>query len=124
MKNTDGASKLHKIIQRLRDRAELYSIAVMPVSDSLIEVQKLTGRSENLTEFAFLIRVQTVNGRETWWPIQYRGADGHTISCETTVNGKTLVNMAKQDSLVELAETWAKTLEAQDVAAKIDTALM
>lgn len=124
MNNADGASKLHKVIQRLRNRAELYSIAIVPVGDSLIEVQKRTNRSENRTEFAFLIRVQNINGRETWWPIQYRGADGQTISCETMFNGKTLVNVTKQDSLIELSETWAKTLEAQDIAAKIDTALM
>lgn len=124
MNNADGASKLHKIIQRLIKRAELYSLAVVPVGDSLIEVQKRNQRSGNQTEFVFLIRVQSTGGRETWWPIQYRGPDGQTISCETTFNGKTLVNVAKQGTLIELTETWAKTLEAQDVAAKIDTALM
>lgn len=124
MAATAGADKLRKVIQQLEARGSLRSIAINTVEESLIEIEKRTNGSESRTEFSFLIRIETQNNHETWWPVQYRSASGELISCETTVNGKTMVNLSKQDSLVDLAETWAKTLEAQDITSRVGNALL
>jgi len=119
-----GADNLRKVIQQLEARGALRSIAIRPMDKSLIEIEKRTNGSDSRTEFSFLIRIETQNNHETWWPVQYRSASGELISCETTVNGKTMVNLSKQDSLVDLAETWAKTLEAQEITSRVNNALL
>lgn len=124
MASATGADKLRKVIQRLETHMELRSIVIKRIEPSLIEIEKRTSGSESQTEFSFLIRIERQNSRETWWPVIYRSASGELISCETKVNGKTMVNLSKQDGLVELAETWAKTLEAQEVTSKVDNALL
>jgi hypothetical protein len=124
MAEAAGANKLRKVIQQLEAHGALRSIVISKLDESLIEIEKRSSGSEVRTDFAFLIRLEKQNGREAWWPVQYRSSSGELISCETTVNGKTMVNLAKQDSLVDLAETWAKTLEAQVVTAKVGSALL
>lgn len=119
----NGAAKLQKIIKGLQDRGAMKGIALRGPTDSVLWIEKRTGESENRTEFSFQIRIDRVAGKDTWWPISYSSASGETISCETVSNGKTLTNFVKQDTLIELAESWAKTLEAELVTKTVDNVL-
>lgn len=121
--SSSGAMKLQKIIKTLQSKGALRGLTISNPSDSIVWVEKRTGSSESRPEFAFKLRVEKLNNKEVWWPINYTNPNGETISCETNHNGKTLVNFAKQDSLIELAESWAKALEAELVANTVDNAL-
>lgn len=119
-----GAIRLKKIIQQLNTRGGLHTVVINTINDSLIEIEKRTSGSDLQPEFTFVVRVERRNDRETWWPIQYRSSSDELISCETTFNGKAMVNLVKQQSLIDLAETWARTLEAQHVAKSVGNALL
>lgn len=121
--NHTGAMKLQKIIKTLQSKGALQGLIVSNQNDSIIWIEKRTCESDSRTEFAFQFRVEKLNNKEVWWPINYKSANGEAISCETNLNGKTLVNFVKQDALIELAESWAKTLEAELVARTVDNAL-
>lgn len=121
--STNGAAKLQKIIKGLQDRGALKGIALRGPTDNVLWIEKRTGESESRTEFTFQIRIDRVAGKDVWWPISYNSASGEAVSCETISNGKTLTNFVKQDALIELAESWAKTLEAELVAKTVDNVL-
>ncbi len=119
----NGAAKLQKIIKGLQDRGALGGIALRGSTDNVFWIEKRTGESEIRTEFSFQIRIDRVAGKESWWPISYSSASGETISCETISNGKLLTNFVKQDALIDLAESWAKSLEAELVTKTVDNVL-
>jgi len=118
-----GAVKLQKIIKTLQSKGALTGLIVSSPDDSMVWVERRTSESESRAEFSFQFRVEKLNNKEVWWPVNYKGANGESISCETVHNGKTLVNFVKQDALIELAESWAKTLEAELVAKTVDNVL-
>ena len=118
-----GAEKLRRVIKHLEGRASNTDVLVNSEGPQFLRVGKRTKQSDNQTEFSFLVRVEKSGQQETWWPIEYRSAS-EVVSCETTVNTKVMVNMARQESLIELAETWAKTLEAQQIAKSVGNALL
>ncbi|RYZ72844.1 MAG: hypothetical protein EOP09_02635 [Proteobacteria bacterium] len=119
----NGAIKLRRIIKQLQSRTMPTDLALVQVERDLIRIEKRTKESESRTEFAFLLRITNVGSSESWWPIEYRSAT-EVVSCESVINGKVMVNLVKQDGLVELAETWAKTLEAQQVTSTVGNALL
>lgn len=121
--STSGAVKLQKIIKSLQDRGAMKGIAIRGPAENVLWIEKRTGESESRTEFTLQIRIDRVAGKDTWWPISYSSASGEAISCETVSNGKTLTNFVKQDALIDLAESWAKTLEAELVAKTVENAL-
>lgn len=118
-----GAAEFQKIITQLQLRGLPSGLIVQQKSADQLWVEKRSTGSENRTEFSFFMRVERTSGRETWWPVEYRSA-AEVISCETFVNGKVMVNLVKQDALIELAETWAKTLQAQQTAKAVGNALL
>ena len=118
-----GASKLQKIIKVLQAKGSLKFIACGDESESVVWIEKRTSESDNRTEFKFRFRKEAHGLKETWWPISYNNIHGETISCETQLNGKVLTNLLKQDSLIELAESWAKSLEAELVVNTVENAL-
>lgn len=121
--SSNGAVKLQKIIKGLQDRDALNGVALRGVADNQLWIEKRSPGPDVRTEFSFQIRVDRIGGKETWWPVSYCSASGDVINCETVSNGKTLTNVSKQDVLIELAESWAKTLEAELVAKTIDNVL-
>ncbi|MBS1963095.1 MAG: hypothetical protein JST04_12845 [Bdellovibrionales bacterium] len=121
--NTSGAVKLQKIIKALQANGVTKNIVLRGPTDNILWIEKRTRESESRTEFAFQIRIERVAGKDIWWPISYNSVSGEAISCETVANGRTLTNFVKQDVLIELAESWAKTLEAELVAKTVGNAL-
>ena len=121
---TSGAANLRKIIKRLQKQTIPSFLSIIADGPSLLQIEKRTGESGFRTEFGFTIRIETVAGREVWWPIQYIGSNGEIIKSETELNGRTLVNLQRQNELVTLAETWARTLDAQHVASAVGNALL
>jgi hypothetical protein len=122
MKN--GAVNLRKAIKRLQALSTSPLLLVTQFGSDLIRIEKRSGESGNRTEFSFTIRVEGPLGHETWWPIEYSGTNGEIIKAETQVNGRTLVNLSCQNDLIEVAETWARTLEAQHVTQTVGNALL
>lgn len=118
-----GASRLRRTIMQLQSRTIPGDLVVTQIAPDRLRIEKRTTGSENRTEFAFILRVEGVGFHEQWWPIEYKSAT-EVISCESVVNGRVLVNLVKQRSLIELAETWARTIEAQQTARSVGSALM
>ena len=119
-----SAKKLRKIIKKLLTRGLPTGLSVSYLSSDFIRIEKYTDGSEKHTEFVFTIRVQSISGAEYWWPIEYVSANGETLRSEVCVTGRTLINLQKQTALVDVAETWAGTLEAQLVTKTIGNALL
>ncbi|MGK5085902.1 hypothetical protein WDW37_21650 [Bdellovibrionota bacterium FG-1] len=119
-----GSKKLRKIIKQLLARGLPSGLMVSHLGPALVRIEKYTDGSEKQTEFAFTIRVEKSEGAECWWPIEYLGSNGEQIRSEVCVNGRTLTNLQKQTALVELADTWARTLEAQLVTQTVGNALL
>jgi hypothetical protein len=111
------------VIKQLERTGVPSDILVSPEAPDLLRISKRSRESENRTEFSFLLRIESIAGMESWWPVEYRSAK-EVVSCEKTMNGKVMVNMVRQQSLIELAETWAKSLEAQHVARTVGNALL
>ena len=121
--SSSGAIKLQKVIKSLQEQGAFDGVIISKPSDDLVWIEKQTNESDPRTEFGFQFRIESRKNKEFWWPVNYKASSGEAISCETVINGKTLVNFAKQDVLLELAESWAKTLEAELVAKTVDNAL-
>lgn len=121
--NLKGASKLQRIIKALQAKRALKCIDLVEESSSFFCIKKRNDRSEQRTEFQFRFRVEIQGAKEVWWPVSYSNIHGESVSCEMQFNGKTLTNIAKQDYLVELAESWARSLEAEHVVNTVGNAL-
>jgi len=121
-KMANGAVKLRNIIKQLQTRTMPSDLFVSQPEQNLVRIEKRTKASDSRTEFAFLLRTERRDKSETWWPVEY-STPTEVVSCETVINGRVLVNLVKQESLIELAETWARTLEAQQITKSMVTAL-
>lgn len=119
-----GAAKLKHIIKHLQKTNLPRELVITSMPSDLLKIEKRTHGSEFRTEFSFVVRIERSKKTSTWWPIQYSSASGDDITSETHVNGRTLVNLQKQAALVDLAETWARTLEAQVVTKTVGNALL
>lgn len=115
-----GANKLKNAIKRLEGTNKIPTFRIVPQGKDLLRIEKLSQSSADEYEFAFLVRIDRSNGNESWWPIEYRSLEGEILACERNLNGKTLVNVSKQNQLIDLAETWASSLEAQSVVRSVD----
>ena len=121
--------KFQKLMKKLTGQAsssgELSgAISLKMESDDTVRVTKQSLATTDGFEFSMLVRIKAVGSKTEWLPIEFIGRDGEEIKCETVINGKTLVNMTKQEALYELAETWAKSLEAQNVVNTVENALL
>ncbi len=125
----EGAFKLQKVIEKIisfNNGAKLQTVGVKFdwQSPELIEIASISSNSNNDYDFSFVIRVSTYGKKEIWWPILYKGPNNEIINCESDFNGKKLVSLKKQSSLVELANTWAGTIEAKVVSSNVKNALI
>ncbi len=118
-----GAMRFKKTIQRIQQTGDTRTVQITLQTSDLLRVEKRTIGPEIRIEFSFLVRIEHTCGRELWWPIEYSSISGETIACEKLINGKTMVNLARQDQLIDIAETWAKTLEAQKITKEVSNAL-
>lgn len=126
----EGAKKLQQVISRLQRRksdntSELpHGLRINAQGKDLIRIDRLRSGSTTEIEFCFVIRVTKHGTKEVWWPIEYKGRDQEIIKCESSLNGRTIVNLQKQASLVELANTWAGSLVAQESSSRINDATL
>ncbi|HXH76090.1 MAG TPA: hypothetical protein VNJ08_14055 [Bacteriovoracaceae bacterium] len=121
---SNGAVNLKKIIKKLESRSLPASLKLTANSSNLLLIEKCTNDSKEKTEFILTIRIENFGGHETWWPIEYLGQNGESAKSESQINGRTLVNLNKQNDLIILAETWAKALEAQLVTQTVGNVLL
>ena len=119
-----GAAKLKQVIKQLLRKQMPSELTVTKSGSSLLKIEKHLSGSESRTDFSFLVRIENHNDCEIWWPIEYNSASGEHLQAEVDVKGRKLVNLQKQQALLEVAETWAKSLESQIVAKKIGNALL
>lgn len=94
------------------------SVRVKRLSKNLFSVAK-RDHTNDQELFSFTIREDQLGRKKIWWPIEYRAHDGEVIQSETIINDRLMVNMQKQNILNQLAEKWAKTLNAEVTSRKL-----
>jgi len=67
-------------------------------------------------DFSFEIRTESFQDEHLWWPVSYQTASGEIIKAESESRGRTMVNNFNRRQLLELADTWAKSLLSQSVS--------
>ncbi len=118
-----GAANLRRVIKQLEKSGLPSGIFISHETSGALRVGKRFKESGSETDFSFLFRIFSFEGNDVWWPIEYRSSKD-LIFCENEFNGKILVNLVKQQSLIEMSDTWAKSLEAQGVAKSFNNALL
>ena len=117
----NGAIKLQKVIRKLQNKGLPPDLSIYIDGSGLVKIEKRSASSS--VEFSFLFRTEKMKAFEIWWPINYNSSQ-EDISCENIINGKTFVNLSKQTKLIELTNTWAKSLEAQFIVKTVNRALL
>jgi hypothetical protein len=119
-----GALQLKRVINKLQSKAAALSLTISYPEIDIVRIEKRTGTSGVRTEFVFVVRVERLEGKEVWWPVEYTGVHGEVIRSEKEFRGRTLVNLQRQGELVNLAESWARSLDAQNVTQTVGNALL
>ena len=87
----------------------------------ILTVAKRSGQgAEDKIEFQFKFKLLSVGKKTEWWPIFFNDCTGRTIEAEVQMNGRVLTNVQKQNELIDLANTWAKSIGAQGVSRKLE----
>lgn len=71
-------------------------------------------------DFQFIFRTYVIANRTEWWPTSFVDHSGHTIKAESIIGSRTLTNVAKQNEIIVLASTWAKSLNSQSLTRTVD----
>lgn len=73
-----------------------------------------------VTEFTLSLRMDE---RLDWWPTEFEASDGRKVSAELVSGGKRLTNVQSQSELIETANTWGKSISAQEVVRELGVGL-
>jgi hypothetical protein len=75
-------------------------------------------------EFDFTLLLRLVLGSKSieWWPVEWATRGTEKIVAEITVDGRRFTNIHIQSELIEIANTWGKSISAQRVASDLDLA--
>lgn len=71
-------------------------------------------------DFEFTFRLSFVDEKTEWWPVFFNDSSGRTIEAEIKMGDRVLTNVQKQNELIELANTWAKSIGSQNLTRTID----
>lgn len=87
----------------------------------ILTIAKRTGQGGlDKIEFQFRFKLSIVGNKTEWWPVFFNDSTGRTIDAEIQMGGKTLTNVQIQNELIDLANTWAKSIGAQGVSRKLE----
>lgn len=71
-------------------------------------------------DFEFRFRLTFVDNKTEWWPVFFNDNSGQTIEAEIKLGNRVLTNVQKQNELIDLANTWAKSIRSQTLIRTID----
>lgn len=133
-----GATEFKKVCLALLDSSDLLLFAdsqdfnteitknvsspiVIEKSGDFLTVAKHSGQAAfDRIDFQFKFRLSFTEKKSEWWPVFFEDSAGHTIEAEVLLGGRTLTNLHKQKELIELANTWAKSLSSQTLKRTIE----
>ena len=95
--------------------AERLRKAILRYSEGIAVTR--TGPMIHLATDRFELTVRVCSAGE-WWPVALVDSQGTQIA-EITRNGRKLVNIQVQNALIEMANNWGKSIDAQRVIKEI-----
>ncbi len=78
------------------------------------------GTTLDKIDFQFRFRLSFTDKKTEWWPVYFTDSTGRTIEAETKLGDRVLTNVHKQNELIELANTWAKSIGSQALTRTIE----
>ncbi len=120
--NSSDALKLETTSEHKAEiKKNVSSPIVIERNGDVLTVAKRSGH-ENLAqvEFEFKFRLSFIENKTEWWPVGFNDNTGRTIEAETKMGNRVLTNVQKQNELIELTNTWAKSLSSQSLTRTID----
>jgi hypothetical protein len=123
--STEDASQLKSLetICRLQLRKGLSSPILLEKNGEYLRLSK--GKcNEADDEFDFTLLLRLVPGSKSveWWPVEWTTRGNEKIVAEIAVDGRRFTNIHVQSELIEIANTWGKSISAQRVASDLDLA--
>lgn len=123
--NILGAKDLHFLENSPEFSAQITKNVSSPImiekKGGVITLSKCTdGDSLDKIDFQFKIRVSVTDRKTEWWPISFVDSTGRAIDAEVKLGDRTLTNVQKQNELIQLADTWAKSISSQSLKRTID----
>lgn len=91
--------------------------------ENLVTVSKSPGPesfSPETTDFTFKFRILSTSGDVELWPVYFNDKAGRTLQAEMTFGGKVMTNAHLQNELIDLANTWGKSLSSQALTRSIE----
>lgn len=74
-------------------------------------------------DFTLRLRLIPMGKVIEWWPVEWSSREGQKICAEITVNGRRMTNIHVQNELIEIANTWGKSISAQRVSRELEGTL-
>lgn len=71
-------------------------------------------------DFQFKFKLSFVKNKTEWWPVFFNDSTGRTIEAKVQMGNRVLTDVQKQNELIELANTWAKSTSSQSLTRTID----
>lgn len=100
---------------------KLSSPITIEKSGNILKVAKRTNSDlGSEVEFEFTFRLLVFEDKIEWWPIQFTDISGRKLDAEIKIGDRVLTNIHKQNELIELANSWAKSISSQNLTRTID----
>ncbi len=120
--NSNEATKLETTSDYTTEiKKNVSSPIVLERSGDVLTISKRSGQDNfDKIDFQFKFKLSFVESKTEWWPIFFNDSTGRTIAAEVQMGNKVLTNVQKQNELIELANTWAKSISSQSLTRTID----
>lgn len=86
----------------------------------LIVAKHSIGERGSKIDFEFTFRLTFVDDKTEWWPVVFNDSSGRKIEAEIKMGDRLLTNVQKQNELIELANTWARSIGSQNLTRTIE----
>jgi hypothetical protein len=74
-------------------------------------------------EFTILLRLIPGTKSLEWWPVEWMSRDGKKLCAEIALEGRRLTNLQIQNELIDISNTWGKSISAQRVTRELERTL-
>ena len=106
---------------RAEIKKNLSSPIIIERNGDVLTVGKQTDKeSTDNIEFQFKFRLLFIENKAEWWPVGFTDNTGRAIEAEVQMGNRVLTNVQKQNELIELSNTWAKSISSQHLTRTIE----
>jgi hypothetical protein len=74
-------------------------------------------------DFTLLLRLIPAANSIEWWPVEWSSREGEKLVAEINRDGRRMTNLHVQNELIEIANTWGKSISAQRVSRELEGTL-